>query len=83
MWRFVNDAAAHLGVSPVIVADGRPWQVFVDHRFIVLSPSGQVSKKITCEAARSKADARTLGRHAHRWTATASRRRPPGLELMS
>jgi hypothetical protein len=35
LWRFVDDAAAHLGVTPVVVADGRtPWQVFADTRFI-------------------------------------------------
>ncbi|GIM98062.1 hypothetical protein [Paractinoplanes toevensis] len=35
LWRFVADAGAHLGVTPVIVADGRtPWQVFADQRFL-------------------------------------------------
>ncbi|MEU4244301.1 hypothetical protein [Actinoplanes sp. NPDC026619] len=35
LWRFVDDAGAHLGVTPVIVADGRtPWQVFADQRFL-------------------------------------------------
>ncbi|MFG1995230.1 hypothetical protein ACGFJ7_35175 [Actinoplanes sp. NPDC048988] len=35
LWRFVADAGAHLGVNPVIVADGRtPWQVFADQRFV-------------------------------------------------
>jgi hypothetical protein len=35
LWRFVRDAAAHLGVTPVVVADGRtPWQIFADQRFI-------------------------------------------------
>jgi hypothetical protein len=34
----VDYAAAHLGVTPVIVADGRtPWQVFADRRCIVNS----------------------------------------------
>ena len=35
LWRFVADAGAHMGVDPVIVADGRtPWQVFTDQRFV-------------------------------------------------
>jgi len=35
LWRFVDDAAARLGVIPVVVADGRtPWQVFADQRFL-------------------------------------------------
>ena len=35
LWRFVADAGAHLGVEPVIVADGRTtWRVFADQRFV-------------------------------------------------
>jgi 3'-phosphoadenosine 5'-phosphosulfate sulfotransferase (PAPS reductase)/FAD synthetase len=35
LWRFVADSAAHLGVEPVIVTDGRtPWQVFADKQFL-------------------------------------------------
>jgi len=35
LWRFVADSAAHLGVEPVVVADGRtPWEVFAAHRFL-------------------------------------------------
>jgi hypothetical protein len=45
LWRFVTDSAAHLGVEPVVVTDGRtPWQVFADQRFLVLSPKRQVSR---------------------------------------
>jgi hypothetical protein len=45
LWRFVDDAAAHLGVTPVVVTDGRmPWQVFADQRFLVLSPHRQLSE---------------------------------------
>ncbi|WP_211216043.1 hypothetical protein [Catelliglobosispora koreensis] len=35
LWRFVADSSAHLGLEPVIVADGRtPWQVFADQRYL-------------------------------------------------
>lgn len=35
LWRFVADSSRHLGLEPVIVADGRnPWQVFHDQRFL-------------------------------------------------
>jgi hypothetical protein len=45
LWRFVREASAHLGVTPVVVADGRtPWQVFADVRFIVLSHNRHLSE---------------------------------------
>ncbi|WP_344516043.1 hypothetical protein [Dactylosporangium maewongense] len=52
LWRFVGDAAAHLGVTPVIVADGRtPWQVFADQRFIGnsrIAPCSRILKQKPC-----------------------------------
>ncbi|MEV6923983.1 hypothetical protein AB0M46_05645 [Dactylosporangium sp. NPDC051485] len=52
LWRFVREAAAHLGVTPVVVADGRnPWQVFADQRFIGnsrIAPCSRVLKQKPC-----------------------------------
>ncbi|MDP9792585.1 hypothetical protein J2S43_001097 [Catenuloplanes nepalensis] len=54
LWRFVHDAGAHLGVAPVIVADGRtPWEVFADHRFIGnsrIAPCSAHLKQKPCRA---------------------------------
>ena len=52
LWRFVGDAAAHLGLTPVVVADGRtPWQVFADVRFIGnsrIAPCSRILKQKPC-----------------------------------
>ncbi len=54
LWRFVDDAAAHLGVTPVVVADGRtPWQVFEDQRFLGnsrIAPCSHHLKQKPCRA---------------------------------
>lgn len=54
LWRFVADAGAHLGVEPVIVADGRtPWQVFADQRFVgnsLIAPCSVHLKQKPCRA---------------------------------
>jgi hypothetical protein len=54
LWRFVADSAAHLGVTPVIVADGRtPWQVFADQRFLgnsLIAPCSLHLKQKPCRA---------------------------------
>jgi hypothetical protein len=54
LWRFVADAGAHLGVEPVIVADGRsPWQVFADQRFLGnsrIAPCSVYLKQKPCRA---------------------------------
>jgi hypothetical protein len=35
LWRFVAEATTHLGITPVVVADGRtPWELFADVRYI-------------------------------------------------
>jgi hypothetical protein len=54
LWRFVTDSAAHLGVEPVVVADGRtPWQVFTDQRFLgnsLIAPCSLYLKQKPCRA---------------------------------
>jgi hypothetical protein len=54
LWRFVADAAALLGVEPVVVADGRtPWQVFADQRFVGnsrIAPCSTFLKQRPCRA---------------------------------
>jgi hypothetical protein len=54
LWRFVADAGAHLGVEPVIVADGRmPCQPFSDQRFIGNSRVAPCSSHLKHEPARA------------------------------
>ncbi len=58
LWRFVHDSTTHIGVEPTVVADGRtPFEVFHDQRFLVLSPSGQVSRGSHSRACRREAGA--------------------------
>jgi len=76
--------AAHGTDNLVLLADGRtPFEVFHDQRFLVPSPSGQVSREITRERARSEAGARTLGRHLRGWPSDGSPSPPAGLDLLS
>ena len=43
LWRFVRDSAAHIGVEPTVVADGRtPFEVFHDQRFLGEFQAGAV-----------------------------------------
>jgi hypothetical protein len=54
LWRFAADAGAHLGVGPVIVADGRtPWQIFSDQRFIGNSRVAPCSSHLKQKPARA------------------------------
>jgi hypothetical protein len=52
LWRFSEDAAAHLDVPLTVVADGRtPWEVFRDQRFLGndrLAPCTKLLKQIPC-----------------------------------
>jgi hypothetical protein len=54
LWRFVDDAGTLLGVTPVVVADGRtPWQVFANHRFLgnsLIAPCSVHLKQKPCRA---------------------------------
>jgi hypothetical protein len=54
LWRFVADSAAHLGVAPVVVADGRtPWEVFADQHFLGnarVAPCSAFLKQKPCRA---------------------------------
>ncbi|MFD8529480.1 hypothetical protein ACFV0L_18870 [Streptosporangium canum] len=52
LYRFMDDASAHLGVEPVVVADGRtPTEVFFDEHFLGnsrLAPCTKRLKQIPC-----------------------------------
>jgi len=52
LYRFLDDAAAQIGVPVTVVADGRtPFQVFADTRFLVLSLKRHLSEPGRCTIA--------------------------------
>lgn len=58
LWRWVQDSTVHMGVSPVIVADGRtPFEVFTDQRFLGNSRLAPCSSFLKQKPARAWLDA--------------------------
>ena len=58
LWRWVQDSTVHMGVSPVIVADGRtPFEVFTDQRFLGNSRLAPCSSYLKQKPARAWLDA--------------------------
>src|SRR6266853_2955096 len=44
-YRFLDDAAANIGITPIRIADGRtPWEVYRDERFLGNSRADPCSK---------------------------------------